>query len=85
MAVFLTAFANCQSDYSERRAKMVKGQLEYRGIKDRATLEAMRKVPRHMFVPERAKGKAYVDAPPHYRKRSNHLPTVYRSVYDGET
>ncbi|MBT8261555.1 MAG: protein-L-isoaspartate(D-aspartate) O-methyltransferase [Bacteroidia bacterium] len=63
MAIFLTAFANCQSDYSERRAKMVRGQLESRGIKDKATLEAMRKVPRHMFVPENAKGKAYIDAP----------------------
>jgi protein-L-isoaspartate(D-aspartate) O-methyltransferase len=63
MAIFLTAFANCQSDYSELRAKMVRGQLEARGIKDKATLDAMRKVPRHMFVPLRAKGKAYIDAP----------------------
>ncbi len=63
MVILFTAFANCQSDYSERREKMVKGQLEARGIKDRATLEAMRSVPRHMFVPENAKGKAYIDAP----------------------
>jgi protein-L-isoaspartate(D-aspartate) O-methyltransferase len=63
MVILLTAFANCQSDYSELRAKMVRNQLEARGIKDKATLEAMRKVPRHMFVPQNAKGKAYIDAP----------------------
>ncbi len=63
MLIFFTAFVNCQSDYSERREKMVRTQLESRGIRDRATLEAMRKVPRHLFVPEIAKGKAYIDAP----------------------
>jgi protein-L-isoaspartate(D-aspartate) O-methyltransferase len=63
MVILFTAFANCQSDYSERREKMVKRQLEARGIKDRATLEAMRSAPRHMFVSENAKGKAYIDAP----------------------
>lgn len=63
MLIFFTAFVNCQSNYSERREKMVRSQLESRGIRDKATLDAMRKVPRHMFVPENAKGKAYIDAP----------------------
>ena len=63
MLIFFTAFVNCQSDYSERREKMVRSQLESRGIRDKVTLDAMRKVPRHLFVPENAKGKAYIDAP----------------------
>ncbi|AVI51991.1 protein-L-isoaspartate O-methyltransferase [Pukyongia salina] len=63
MLIFFTAFVNCQSDYSERREKMVRSQLESRGIRDKVTLDAMRKVPRHLFVPENAKEKAYIDAP----------------------
>jgi len=42
---------------------MVTTQLEARGIKDRAVLEAVRKVPRHRFVPEWLRGRAYDDNP----------------------
>lgn len=41
---------------------MVKIQLEARGIKDPATLRAMRQVPRQQFVPENIKKYAYADS-----------------------
>ncbi len=45
------------------RESMVKNQLERRGIKDRRVLDAMTKIPRHLFVDERLRGKAYNDHP----------------------
>ena len=59
----MATFANCQPDYAGRRERMVKGQLIARGIEDKKTLDAMRKVPRHLFVPAVAQQKAYIDAP----------------------
>jgi protein-L-isoaspartate(D-aspartate) O-methyltransferase len=47
----------------ERREAMVRTQIESRGIKDRAVLDAMRKVPRHRFVPPRLEADAYEDNP----------------------
>jgi protein-L-isoaspartate(D-aspartate) O-methyltransferase len=41
---------------------MVGYQLEARGIRDRRVLEAMRRVPRHEFVPEEIRHRAYDDA-----------------------
>jgi protein-L-isoaspartate(D-aspartate) O-methyltransferase len=46
-----------------RRAEMVKTQIEARGIKDKAVLAALRKVPRHRFVPPLWQGRAYDDGP----------------------
>ena len=46
-----------------RRETMVKNQLEARGIKDQAVLAAIRKVPRHRFVPEALGERAYEDGP----------------------
>lgn len=45
------------------RARMVAEQVETRGIRDPAVLAAMRKVPRHRFVPESLRGQAYDDHP----------------------
>ncbi|HDL54251.1 MAG TPA: protein-L-isoaspartate(D-aspartate) O-methyltransferase [Proteobacteria bacterium] len=42
---------------------MVDSQLVPRGIKDPRVLEAMRKVPRHLFVQETQRGSAYEDYP----------------------
>ena len=42
---------------------MVEGQLIPRGIKDNRVLDAMRKVPRHLFVDEAFYGQAYGDFP----------------------
>jgi protein-L-isoaspartate(D-aspartate) O-methyltransferase len=49
--------------YSSLREKMVKEQIVNRGISDRATLNAMKKVPRHLFVPADIKDEAYEDNP----------------------
>ena len=42
---------------------MVDTQLEPRGISNRAVLEAMARVPRHLFVPPEIQRRAYDDAP----------------------
>src|SRR5438046_271011 len=42
---------------------MVEEQLERRGITDVRVLGAMRKVPRHLFVEEALRGRAYGDHP----------------------
>jgi protein-L-isoaspartate(D-aspartate) O-methyltransferase len=57
---------NAQSDslrMQEKRDWMVKAQIESRGVKDSMVLEAMRKVPRHLFVPKTYQEEAYADEP----------------------
>jgi protein-L-isoaspartate(D-aspartate) O-methyltransferase len=49
--------------YQDRIIEMVKEQIEARGIKDPAVLEAMRTVPRHQFIPESLRHEAYEDGP----------------------
>lgn len=43
--------------------KMVENQIRRRGVTDRQVLEAMERVPRHEFVPDRLKDQAYCDSP----------------------
>jgi protein-L-isoaspartate(D-aspartate) O-methyltransferase len=43
--------------------EMVETQLQRRGVRDSRVLDAMKNVPRHEFVPERFKAKAYSDEP----------------------
>jgi len=45
------------------RKRMVETQIISRGIKDRRLLEAMLKVPRHVFVEEAMAAQAYSDTP----------------------
>jgi protein-L-isoaspartate(D-aspartate) O-methyltransferase len=49
--------------YAAQRARLVRGQIEARGIRDTVTLRAMRTVPRHEFVPEEHRRRAYGDHP----------------------
>lgn len=49
--------------YKNERKKMVDHQIASKGIHDERVLEAMRKVPRHRFVPMDARTYAYVDSP----------------------
>jgi protein-L-isoaspartate(D-aspartate) O-methyltransferase len=51
------------TDYDKEREHMVKSQLAGRGIKDQRVLEAMRRVPRHLFIPEGMRNLAYCDGP----------------------
>jgi len=46
-----------------QRKEMVLRQLESRGIKDERVLAAMRKVPRHLFVPPDQQAASYNDGP----------------------
>ncbi|HEC32419.1 MAG TPA: protein-L-isoaspartate O-methyltransferase, partial [Deltaproteobacteria bacterium] len=50
-------------DFKKARERMVKEQLIPRGIKDPRVLDAMRKVPRHLFVDEALQDQAYSDRP----------------------
>ncbi|HAW49993.1 TPA: protein-L-isoaspartate O-methyltransferase [bacterium] len=52
-----------QPKFEILREKMVKYQIEARGIKSETVLSAMRKVPRHEFVPEKYRREAYNDYP----------------------
>ena len=52
-----------QERYEEVREKMVKVQIEARDIVDKRVLAAMRKVPRHLFVPPEERSRAYEDHP----------------------
>ena len=47
----------------QRRRKMVKEQIVKRGVTDSAVIQAMSKLPRHLFVPERFIDDAYEDGP----------------------
>lgn len=42
---------------------MVKNQIQARGVRNPSVLQAMRNTPRHLFVPEELKPKAYTDGP----------------------
>lgn len=58
--IFQSVYAQ---DFDRLRENMVKDQIEKRGIDDKSTLDAMRKVQRHLFVPENQKKNAYDDGP----------------------
>jgi len=49
-------------DYGLQRRAMVDEQIRQRGIREREVLKAMEQVPRHLFVPESVRPKAYEDA-----------------------
>ncbi|MDA3906408.1 MAG: protein-L-isoaspartate(D-aspartate) O-methyltransferase [Bacteroidales bacterium] len=53
----------CQVKYEQERTNMVKSQIEARGINDENTLNAMKAVERHLFVPATYKSNAYKDRP----------------------
>jgi protein-L-isoaspartate(D-aspartate) O-methyltransferase len=52
-----------EKDYRLQRHGMVETQLARRGIEDTRVLDAMRRVPREAFVPERLRCRAYDDSP----------------------
>ena len=52
-----------RDSFSKQRADMVTYQIERRGIVDERILTAMRKIPRHHFIPEEQWENAYDDFP----------------------
>lgn len=51
------------SDYAIARRRMVDEQIVARGIRDQRVIDAMLRVPRHLFVPEALAAQAYSDFP----------------------
>jgi len=59
----LPLFARAADPYQDLRRRMVQSQIKARGIKDQRVLEALLKVPRHLFVPPEYQYQAYADYP----------------------
>ncbi len=52
-----------EGTYTRSRDRMVSEQIEARGVRDPLTLKALRRVPRHRFVPAESAAEAYEDHP----------------------
>jgi protein-L-isoaspartate(D-aspartate) O-methyltransferase len=50
-------------EFAAQRAEMIEKQLRHRGVSDVAVLKAMATVPRHEFVPQELRSRAYEDVP----------------------
>ena len=55
--------AQADDPYAEARERMVRLQIEARGVRDARVLAAMRAVPRHELVPSQLRQQAYADHP----------------------
>jgi protein-L-isoaspartate(D-aspartate) O-methyltransferase len=51
------------NEYASKRQQMVESQIISRGIKDIRIINAMKKVPRHLFLDEALRSQAYEDYP----------------------
>ena len=49
--------------FAKQRSQMVSAQIVSRGVQDERVLDAMRHVPRHLFVPQERQADAYDDCP----------------------
>src|SRR6202158_5167506 len=49
--------------FASLRARMVERNIAARGVRDELVLEAMRKVPRELFLPKKLREFAYEDSP----------------------
>lgn len=58
-----SAIGQVADSHQRARELMVRQQIAARGVRDQRVLEAMRKVPRHLFVPLAMQPFAYVDMP----------------------
>ncbi len=56
-------FKKRPTDYDQAREWMVEKQLVVRGISDERVLQAMRETPRHLFMPQAQRSRAYDDRP----------------------
>lgn len=63
LVLFFSADIFAQQDYQAQRKEMVNDMIMRRGFYHYATIKAMRKVPRHLFVPEEVRNMAYFDQP----------------------
>jgi protein-L-isoaspartate(D-aspartate) O-methyltransferase len=58
-----TAVTTKETEFEAARVTMVEEQIRRRGIVDETVLQAMRRVPRHEFVPYELQDGAYKDGP----------------------
>ena len=67
LAIFTICFsafsAQSQDIYEQKRNRMVELDIKGRGIRDKKVLEVMGKIPRHLFVDDSLKNRAYEDHP----------------------
>jgi len=61
--LFFSGCSRASDVYEPKRLEMVERQIAARGVKDPRVLEAMRTIPRHLFVPEAEMPHAYEDRP----------------------
>jgi len=61
--IFVLVFSADAEQYDQERQLMVEKQIKQRGVVDPQLLDAMLKVPRHLFVPENLVSLAYNDTP----------------------
>ncbi|MDK2982265.1 MAG: protein-L-isoaspartate(D-aspartate) O-methyltransferase [Chloroflexota bacterium] len=54
---------NSTDRFKKQREEMVRTQIARRGVDDARVLDAMRRIPRHAFVPEKLWPEAYLDHP----------------------
>jgi len=52
-----------EDSFASQRHLMVESQIKSRGVMDEQILNAMKKVPRHKFVPKDLQAEAYIDDP----------------------
>ncbi len=60
---FVLSAADGEATHQAERNRMVETQILSRDVTDPSTLAALRKVPRHLFVPENVRDSAYADSP----------------------
>ncbi len=61
--MFLLTDSIASDPYLQRRQTMVENDIKGRGIKDKKVLEVMGRIPRHLFVNENLRDRAYADYP----------------------
>ncbi|MBS3813150.1 protein-L-isoaspartate(D-aspartate) O-methyltransferase [Candidatus Bipolaricaulota bacterium] len=52
-----------ENNFAVEKSRMIKEQLRGRGIKDERIIQAFRDTPRHLFVPQGYRNRAYADRP----------------------
>jgi protein-L-isoaspartate(D-aspartate) O-methyltransferase len=61
--LFSASYLFASDPYMEKRQVMVENDIKGRGIKDKKVLDVMGRIPRHLFVDENLKNRAYADYP----------------------
>lgn len=61
--IFSTAYLFAADPYTVKRQAMVENDIKGRGIKDKKVRDVMGRIPRHLFVDEGLRNRAYADYP----------------------